>query len=992
MEDVSMFTPHRRSPKKARQLLTYLIIASLSVCWTASIGWNQVNATPILERSPLSSISHNSDASLPSTSESNIFRPSSEAVTTTTTTTSMFKRDTTPEETLYAVVQRLLPTPYKDHFQFKLNPSLVPASSTNIYDTFRVSNDNGGGKVVIEGASMAGLGAGLNYYLRNICKVEMSWSGDRFMDMPAVPPMINGTEGTIRASFVPWRYYMNVVTFGYSYVFWDWKRWERELDWMFLNGVNMALAMVGQEYIFRQMYESLGLTREELNGFFAAPTFMPWQRMGNIQGSWISSNDTLFKNNWIDSQWEIQGQILSRMHDFNITAIFPSFNGFVPRGLVRKYPDVKFQNASDWGGFFGDPYSPVSFIASTEPFFTNLTQQYLQTQASLYQQKGLDSHADKNYYLLDLFNEMHPVCMTVECLQQTTSSVMRALKVADPKAVWVMQSWFLQLKDIWKESETKAFFEGIRQVNDGRDAFVIDLYSDVIPLWNSTQGFFGIDWGWSMLNNFGGGQGLYGTLPTLLTEPFKGYQQPAKKMRGVGITMEGINNNEYLYQVVLDIPWESVEATYPGSVSSNTTTETKAITSLDLKQPPLNPQEHLESYLKRRYGPQSTSNAMLNAWTTLSQTVWDCRTGQMAQSKSYLDVTPALDMYRPGFLTTKFWYDQSKVVHAWSQLVSSTVTKKSKLRVGNGPIQDSVVQTIKSTSQKPGQFPDPKDPYDEIIASLPNDPTTRKSTLLGRFSQKLRGAFQNTLGQRNNRGPVADSINTLTTSLASPLPEEADLPLNISSFQYDLVDVTREVMLAIVLPGLHAELVDAYKAKDLDRTRTWGKYILNCIKDTDRILSTHSHFMLGPWIRDARAYASAINSSATLDSTEQQTYQDYLEGSARNQITWWGPVGQKGLADYASKHWGGLVKGYYYQRWEIFVDRLTSAVQKGQKLDYQAYLADSLKAEGSWMKETSNSNNLTYPVDPVEDTSHVAQYIWKRWGTIAARLAAKSQK
>lgn len=38
---------------------------------------------------------------------------------------------------------------------------------------------------------------------------------------------------------------MNVCTFGYSYAHWDWKRWEREIDWMALNGINMPLAFVG---------------------------------------------------------------------------------------------------------------------------------------------------------------------------------------------------------------------------------------------------------------------------------------------------------------------------------------------------------------------------------------------------------------------------------------------------------------------------------------------------------------------------------------------------------------------------------------------------------------------------------------------------------------------------------------------------------------------------------------------------------------------------
>ncbi|KAF8935439.1 hypothetical protein BGZ58_004999 [Dissophora ornata] len=891
---------------------------------------------------------------------------------------------------------------------FALTPDLVSASLTNIYDTFRISNGIDGSKIVIEGATMAGLGAGLNYYLREICQVDMAWSGDRFDVMPAIPPAVPQAEGVIRASFVPWRYYMNVVTFGYSFAFWDWNRWERELDWMFLNGINMSLAMVGQEYVFRQMYEKLGVNRDELNKFFSGPAHMPWQRMGNIQGSWGFPNDTQFKNDWIDSQWELQGHIMARMNDYNITAIMPSFNGFVPHQLTEKFPDVKFQNASDWG-FIPDPYSRLTFISSSEPFFANITQTFLQTQTSLYQQKGLDSTAkSNNFYLLDLYNELSPICMKAECLEQATSGVMKALKNADPKAVWVMQSWFLLNTDLWKAEETKAFFDGIREVNQGKDAFVIDLYADVKPLWNSTEGFFGIDWGWSMLNNFGGGQGLYGTLPTLLTEPFKGYHQKSKVMRGMGVTMEGINNNEYMYQVVLDLPWESVEATSPSTPPSNTTVNLMGQTlNQALNQPPLDGQKHLESYIKRRYGPNQTSSTVIEAWTTLSQTVWDCRTNQMAQSRSYLDITPALDMYRPGFLSTKFWYNQPKVINAWSQLVQSTETEASKRRRGHGMLQNSFEQVLRAANGNPDLNALQRD--GGTLATLSTDPQERKAALAESFSIRIRDAVRNTVKQESKDDfPTADatpfaSLIKRASATVTPLPMESELPLNVSSFRYDIVDVTREVMAAVVIPGLHKELVDAYKTKDLARTRSWGNMVLEAIKDTDRILATHSHFMLGPWIRDARISAK-VTSASTSAVTDMGRYADYLEHSARSQITWWAPMGQQGLADYASKEWSGLVKGYYYPRWQIFVDRLVTAVQNGSSLDYKAYLEDSLRVEEQWIQRQTCLGNTagctssgsgrreTFPLEPVEDTVLVAQDLWDRWNKVAARLAEKADK
>ncbi|KAF9912257.1 hypothetical protein EC991_000148 [Linnemannia zychae] len=893
----------------------------------------------------------------------------------------LYKPDT---DVLQDLVKRLLPEPYHSLFQFTLRSDLPINSATNTHDSFRIYSNEQGGKpgIVIEGATMSALGAGLNLYLKEVCKVEMTWSGDRFDQLPTVPPLIPaeaGVDGVVRASFVPWRYYMNVVTYGYSFAFWDWKRWQRELDWMMLNGVNMALAMVGQEYIVRKFYETQGLSSDDISDFVGGPAFMPWQRMGNTQGSWTNAKDAAFKNDWIDSQWDLQGQIMQRMQAFNITPIMPSFQGFVPRKLPEKYPGTKFSISSVWAGMPKE-FTQVTFLPSTDPLYTTLSQQFIRLQRAMYKEKGIDMDvAAENFYLLDLYNEMIPTCTTPACLKAVTAGVMRAFKVADPQAVWVMQSWFLLDRATWKAPQIKAYFDGIREVNNGRDAFVVDLYADVAPLWTTTEGFYGIDWGWSMLNNFGGGQGLYGTLPTLMTEPFKGYQGASKSMRGMGITMEGINNNEYLYQLILDLPWQSVEATYPAAFAAPA--PTPGVYSL--KQQALNGQELLENYIRRRYGPDQTTPAMLESWTALSQTAWDCKSGQMSQSKGIISSTPGLDMDKKGFMTSEMCYDQAKVVDAWKLLVGSTETEESNKRRGHRSfIQDSIEAVITASN--------------------------------GRSSE--------TVAQGNVSTSAKPAKAQVAGAPGSALFNKVALPLNVSSFQYDLVDVTREVLVGVVLPGLHRELVDAFKAKDLDRTRAWGQYVLDVILDTDRLLSTHSHFMVGPWIRDARNSAKVVSTSSSTTASSPASmnqYRDYLEYNARNQITWWGPQGQASLADYASKEWGGLVKEFQYPRWQIFVDQLVSTLESRSKFDYKKYLADSLSREGVWMKETtclggcyadptstsSPSAGVTvgaitgedgevtrkYPVEAVEDSVLVAQDIVDRWGRIATRLAQASK-
>jgi alpha-N-acetylglucosaminidase len=111
--------------------------------------------------------------------------------------------------------------------------------------------------------------------------------------------------------------------------FWDWERWEREIDWMALQGINLPLAftgmgrlywiqhcickrcligsatdscqpvdvdiaavqclnvswtLAGQEHIWQKVWARFGITASDLESFFAGPSFLAWQRMGNLQG------------------------------------------------------------------------------------------------------------------------------------------------------------------------------------------------------------------------------------------------------------------------------------------------------------------------------------------------------------------------------------------------------------------------------------------------------------------------------------------------------------------------------------------------------------------------------------------------------------------------------------------------------------------------------------------------------------------------------------
>lgn len=191
-----------------------------------------------------------------------------------------------------ALVNRLLPD-----YSSQITGKKLPEGKN---DYFQLSSV--GDKIEIAGNNANSMAVGLNYYLKYYCNTNVSWFVDDHLDMPATLPAVD-KKVTVDARCKD-RFFLNYCTFGYTMPWWQWEDWEHFIDWMALNGINLPLAITGQESIWLKVWTKLGLSESEVRNYFTGPAHLPWHRMLNIdywQGNLPMS--------WLDGQEELQKRL-----------------------------------------------------------------------------------------------------------------------------------------------------------------------------------------------------------------------------------------------------------------------------------------------------------------------------------------------------------------------------------------------------------------------------------------------------------------------------------------------------------------------------------------------------------------------------------------------------------------------------------------------------------------------------------------------------------
>lgn len=405
-------------------------------------------------------------------------------------------------------------------------------------ETFEI--EGRGNKIVLKGNSTLAIARAFNWYLNYYCHTSVSWYKAEPIDVPAVFPSVK--EKIQKTCRFAKRFFLNYCTFGYTMVWWQWDDWQRFIDWMALNGINMPLAITGQEYIWEKVWEKFGMTDQQIRKFFTGPAHLPWHRMGNIDG-WLGP----LPQSFIDEQFELQKKILKTERSFGMTPILPAFAGHTPKAITDKYPNVKL---TDMGSYGVGPQYDAYFIDPMEPLFVKIQKEFIKEQTKYF---GTD-----HYYGTDPFNEMDPPSWDAGYLASVAKTIYKGISDVDNEAVWVQMGWtFYYDRKHWTNPRLEAMIKAVPK----NKMMILDYFCEKQEVWRLTDGFFGAPYIWCYLGNFGGGTQMAAPLKKvaqLLTKTES--DDNRRQMVGIGSTLEGFGVNRFMFEWLFEYAWDTTAA------------------------------------------------------------------------------------------------------------------------------------------------------------------------------------------------------------------------------------------------------------------------------------------------------------------------------------------------------------------------------------------------------------------------------------------------
>ena len=291
------------------------------------------------------------------------------------------------------------------------NFTLKNIEDDNGFDRFEVYAEDG--KVVLAGNSNLTLAMAYYRYLNEYCGVVIT-NGDYDISALGTAPLPKEKISfTVKQKI---RARTSYEFFALEGNYWGFDRWEKEIDFMAMHGINAALQPVGFDGVIFHFLDDMGLDENECLEFSSGPAFLSRQLTGNIAGT-----HSVKSKEYLDRKIYIGKKIVEREKELGISPILPAVIPTVPFNVRRKYRKMEIFKAPQWYNF-----PPIFFIKADNAFFNVFNLRFLKKQQELLGET-------KSFFYEPLY-DVNPKGFTshVAAIGQSVSEVLNEF---DPEAV-----------------------------------------------------------------------------------------------------------------------------------------------------------------------------------------------------------------------------------------------------------------------------------------------------------------------------------------------------------------------------------------------------------------------------------------------------------------------------------------------------------------------------------------------------------------------------
>lgn len=461
---------------------------------------------------------------------------------------------TKDEAAVRALMQRIIP---RQADKFVLETIAPDTITGKVMDVMEIESQDG--KIVLRGNSASSLTAALNYYFKNYGNVSVAWDG---LDQLNLPTPLPNVQPKVRfVSYFPVRVAYQPSTHAYTTAYWDWNRWEHEIDFLALNGFNRALLVAGQEAIWQKLWKDYGYDDAQIRAWLVPPGHAPWQAMGLLEnyGGGVSQN-------LIDARLKLAQRIVARLKELGIEPVLPGYVGTVPPDFQKKKAGAAIMSQEKWLNVLDRP----DYIDPTTPLFNEIADKYY---AALKANFG-----DVKFFWATPF--WNGAKVGEKNLIPVGQAIYEAMERAAPAATWVIPaerddpipSLLVGFQKIEpeepadpndpnaKKEEDNETKEDKPKVIDQNKLLMLDTAGDSVPLWIDNSAFSGAPWVWALQNAPAGQSGLQGDLNTANRGPITILgNENSGQMKGFGVTAEDPRNNLLYWDMLLDNLWRDKE-------------------------------------------------------------------------------------------------------------------------------------------------------------------------------------------------------------------------------------------------------------------------------------------------------------------------------------------------------------------------------------------------------------------------------------------------